>query len=64
MLFPIFFEGTICQQDIADLFTAAGYCVRVDSAGRMVASRVPAFLKRDSDNVLRLPGRTGRKVAR
>lgn len=55
MLIPIYFEGTICAQDVADLFTQAGYHVKVDSAGRMVASRVPAFLKRDADNILRLP---------
>lgn len=54
MLIPIYFEGDIPAQDIHDLFVQAGYAVRVDGAGRMVASRVPAFLKRDADNVLRL----------
>ncbi len=57
MLFPIWMEGSIPMQEVADIFIAAGYAVRIDSAGRMVASKVPAFLKRDADNVLRLRGR-------
>lgn len=62
MLIPIYFEGNIPAQEVHDLFVQAGYAVRCDSAGRMVASRVPAFLKRDADGVLRLPSR-GRKAA-
>lgn len=47
MRFAIYFEGAVSQREVLDLFHAAGYSVRTDGAGRMVASRVPAFVKRD-----------------
>lgn len=64
MKFPIFVEGDICMDEVAAIFRDAGYQLVSDGAGRMVARRVPVFLRKPEpqSNVARLPARV-RKVA-
>ena len=46
-LIPIYLDGEIPVIEIARMLADAGYHLRTDTAGRMVASRVPTFLRHD-----------------
>lgn len=50
-LCPIYFEGEITAAEVKSMLTAAGLWVVTDPAGRLVARRVPAFLKPDTNVV-------------
>lgn len=47
-LVPLYFDGDVTAGELREALTAGGFHVRVDAAGRMVASRIPAFLRRES----------------
>ena len=44
---PIYVDGDLAVADLARIFASAGYHIHTDSAGRLLASRVPAFLRRE-----------------
>lgn len=44
---PIFVDGDLAVSDLARILASVGYHIHSDSAGRLCASRVPAFLRRD-----------------
>ena len=46
-LFPIYIDGEIALIELARIFSDAGYALRTDAGGRVVAHRVPAFLRKD-----------------
>lgn len=54
MKVPIFLDGNLTVDEIAAIFSAAGYMVTTED-GRLVARRVPAFLRRDETNVVQMP---------
>ena len=49
-LVAIHFDGDVTAEELRQALEPAGFVVRVE-AGRMVASRVPAFLRRDPEPV-------------
>lgn len=63
MKIPIFIDGDIALAEVARIFTQAGYHIHSDSAGRLCASRVPGFLRKDpaqaKSNVVHLKARPG-----
>ena len=68
-LIPIFFDGEITTEEARQIFERAGYHVRADPvSGRLVASRIPAFLRKapaqEADsNVVRLSRKLGARRA-
>lgn len=46
-LCPIFFDGDVGAEELREIFEGAGYHVRSDVHGRLVASRIPSFVRRD-----------------
>lgn len=64
--FPIFFDGSASMAELDAILGAAGYHLRCDDKGRMVASRIPQFLRKSAvqepGNVVRVE--RGRRVAK
>ena len=67
MRVPIFVDGDLAVDEIARIFAAAGYHLHSDDAGRLCASRVPPFLRKDTgpvlSNVVKITRRPGVKRA-
>lgn len=64
MKLPIFIDGEVTVHEVARIFEAAGYVVRVDGAGRFVATRIPPALRAvATENVREIaPARAKRKT--
>jgi hypothetical protein len=50
MRFPIYFDGSIPLQEIADALAGIGVHLRTESPGRMVADNVPRLIRREPDS--------------
>lgn len=50
MRFPIYFDGDITVQDVADALATRGIHLVSDNGGRMTAHHVPRFLVREADS--------------
>lgn len=48
MKFPIFFDGDIAVQEIADALASRGIHLLTDVNGRMTAHTVPRFIRREA----------------
>lgn len=58
MKFPIFFDGDIAVQEVADALASRGIHLMGDVNGRWTAHHVPRFLRKEPEtNVVQLKGR-------
>lgn len=65
MRYALHIDGAVPLQDVVDALAARGIHVRVDEANRIVANRIPAFLRSETENsnVVRMPGRVRKAKA-